>query len=64
MGVVGEGLESAKSWKLREGLHCDEAQGFFISRPMPPDAFVAWVRDWEAPSVQDEYLNTDFKNIL
>ena len=64
MRVVAEGLESAKSWKLLEGLHCDEAQGFFISRPMPPDAFVAWVRDWEAPSVQDEYLNTDFKNIL
>ena len=64
MTVVAEGLESAKSWKLLEGLHCDEAQGFFISRPMPSKDFVAWVRDWKAPSVQNEHLSTDFSNIL
>ena len=64
MSVVAEGLESAKSWKLLEGLHCNEAQGFFISPPMPAGEFVDWVRDWQAPSVQDEYLNTDFTNIL
>lgn len=64
MSVVAEGLESAKSWKLLEGLHCNEAQGFFISPPMPASEFVDWVRAWQAPSVQDEYLNTDFTNIL
>ncbi|MDX9843100.1 MAG: bifunctional diguanylate cyclase/phosphodiesterase [Aquabacterium sp.] len=64
MSVVAEGLESAKSWKLLEGLHCNEAQGFFISPPMPAGEFVDWVRAWQAPSVQDEYLNTDFTNIL
>lgn len=64
MSVVAEGLESAKSWKLLEGLHCNEAQGFFISPPMPASEFVGWVRAWQAPSVQDEYLNTDFTNIL
>lgn len=31
---------------------------------MPAGEFVDWVRDWQAPSVQDEYLNTDFTNIL
>lgn len=64
MSVVAEGLESAKSWKLLDGLHCNEAQGFFISPPMPASEFVNWVRAWQAPSVQDEYLNTDFTNIL
>ena len=64
MSVVAEGLESAKSWKLLEGLHCNEAQGFFISPPMPAGEFVDWVRAWQAPSVHDEYLNTDFSNIL
>ena len=64
MSVVAEGLESAKSWKLLEGLHCDEAQGFFIHRPMPAEEFLDWMKAWQAPSVQDEYLNTDFKNIL
>jgi len=33
--VVAEGVESPESLALLRGLHCDEAQGYFISRPVP-----------------------------
>ncbi len=35
MSVVAEGLESAKSWKLLEGLHCNEAQASSSAHPCP-----------------------------
>ena len=33
--VVAEGVESAESLALLQDLHCDEVQGYFISRPVP-----------------------------
>lgn len=42
--VVAEGVESpaALDWLAAHG--CERAQGFYISRPMPAEAFGAWVR--------------------
>ena len=28
--------------------HCDEAQGFLFSRPVPAEAFEQLIRQWEA----------------
>jgi diguanylate cyclase (GGDEF)-like protein len=35
--VVAEGVEDESTWKAVSDLGCDLAQGFFRSRPMPPD---------------------------
>jgi diguanylate cyclase (GGDEF)-like protein len=35
--VVAEGVEDESTWRLVSELGCDLAQGFFRSRPMPPD---------------------------
>ena len=42
--VVAEGVESpaALDWLAAHG--CERAQGFYISRPMPAEAFGAWAR--------------------
>jgi len=64
MTVVAEGLESDKAWKLLDGLQCDEAQGYFIDRPMPVEEFADWVRGWTAPNLQNVHLNTDFNNLV
>ncbi|MDO9420155.1 MAG: EAL domain-containing protein [Herminiimonas sp.] len=46
--VVAEGVENeALLNKLRE-LNCDEAQGYFIAKPMPFDEFVEWRTRWNA----------------
>jgi diguanylate cyclase (GGDEF)-like protein len=48
LSVVAEGVENQLIWnKLRE-LHCDEAQGYFMSKPLPADAFAGWCARWQA----------------
>lgn len=44
LSVVAEGVETeaALRWLATHG--CENAQGFLISRPMPAESFVAWVR--------------------
>lgn len=33
--VVAEGVESSAHWEVLAGLGCDEAQGYYLSRPIP-----------------------------
>lgn len=46
MTVVAEGAETQEDWDLVHALGIDLLQGYFIARPMPEDAFAAWVSDW------------------
>ncbi len=41
--VVAEGVSSADIWKRLEALGCDSAQGYYIARPMPAEAFEDWL---------------------
>lgn len=36
MRVVAEGVETVGQVRILKALHCDEIQGFYISRPLPP----------------------------
>jgi EAL domain-containing protein (putative c-di-GMP-specific phosphodiesterase class I) len=45
MRVVAEGVETAGSWDALARLTCDEAQGFFLGRPMTITALTTWLRD-------------------
>lgn len=36
MKVVVEGIESEEQWDLLHALGCDTAQGYWLSRPLPP----------------------------
>lgn len=60
LSVVAEGVEGAKHWKLLAGLGCDEAQGYFIAKPMPAADFLPWLKDWHAPDTTQEELGTAF----
>ncbi len=42
--VVAEGVENPQGWNLLRRLGCDYAQGYLISRPMPPADVVTFVR--------------------
>ena len=41
--VVAEGVETVEAWTLLAAWRCDEAQGHFISRPMPAADLAAWL---------------------
>ena len=49
--VVAEGVEDADAYAALSVLGCDEAQGYHISRPMPPEQFFAWLRQQEGGAV-------------
>jgi EAL domain-containing protein (putative c-di-GMP-specific phosphodiesterase class I) len=42
--VVAEGIESAEIMQSLMAMGCDEAQGYFIGRPMPADATLNWLQ--------------------
>jgi len=43
LSVVAEGVETPASWARLGELGCDTAQGFLLSRPLPPAELEAWV---------------------
>jgi EAL domain-containing protein (putative c-di-GMP-specific phosphodiesterase class I) len=45
MRVVAEGVESAHHWDALARLPCDEAQGFYLSRPLTATALRGWLRE-------------------
>jgi diguanylate cyclase (GGDEF)-like protein len=42
--VVAEGVEDVAVWNMLRSLGCDDAQGFFMSRPLEPAALASWIR--------------------
>jgi diguanylate cyclase (GGDEF)-like protein/PAS domain S-box-containing protein len=43
IAVIAEGVETAAQCDFLAGEHCDELQGYAVSRPLPAAAFEAWV---------------------
>jgi diguanylate cyclase (GGDEF)-like protein len=41
--VVAEGVESLEVWRRLAEWQCDEAQGFYLSRPLPGRALSGWL---------------------
>ncbi|HEY2601518.1 MAG TPA: EAL domain-containing protein [Thermoleophilaceae bacterium] len=44
LAVVAEGVETPQVYDQLASLGCGYAQGYFISRPMPADDLVAWLK--------------------
>jgi EAL domain-containing protein (putative c-di-GMP-specific phosphodiesterase class I) len=42
--IVAEGVETREMWDFMAGLGVDEAQGFLMSKPLPPADFKALVQ--------------------
>jgi diguanylate cyclase len=42
--VVAEGVEDQSSWNILRSLGCDDAQGYFMSKPLSPDLLLAWIK--------------------
>ncbi len=41
--VVAEGVEHPEIWERLQGMGCDIAQGFLMSRPVPADELTSWL---------------------
>ncbi|MBY0411329.1 MAG: EAL domain-containing protein [Burkholderiaceae bacterium] len=47
--VIAEGVETIEQGKMLLQLGCPDAQGYCIAKPMPLDAFIAWIPTWKSP---------------
>lgn len=47
--VVAEGVENELVLKMLRSLNCDYAQGYHLTRPLPPEDLMDWIRksEWE-----------------
>ena len=45
--VVAEGVEDRFTWDELAALGCDLVQGYFVSRPQPPDVLTDWLLSWD-----------------
>jgi diguanylate cyclase (GGDEF)-like protein len=57
--VVAEGLEDEQAWPLLKALSCDQAQGYWIAKPMPAADFMAWAAQWVSPKVDKPFAPRD-----
>ncbi len=48
LSVVAEGVENAEVWRRLAAMGCDEAQGFFMCRPLPAAELGDFARLWAA----------------
>jgi len=48
MRIVAEGVEDAEDWAFLCATGCPIAQGYFIGRPMRPEALACWLDAWQA----------------
>jgi len=46
MHVIVEGVESIEELEMAKQLGADEAQGFYIAKPMPASDITEWVKNW------------------
>ena len=52
MEVLAEGVETSEQLRRLREMGCDQAQGFYIARPMSMDALVQWMEQetrWRTP---------------
>jgi EAL domain-containing protein (putative c-di-GMP-specific phosphodiesterase class I) len=45
--VVAEGVETETQLRFLDHFRCDEVQGYWLSRPAPPDACLQFIRGWD-----------------
>jgi len=50
LSAVAEGVENQQAWDKLHELGCDSAQGYHMSKPLPPDQFLEWLQhtSWNA----------------
>ena len=51
--VVAEGVETEHVLGLLREMHCDVVQGYYLSRPLPPEGFERWLRERLAVAAGD-----------
>jgi EAL domain-containing protein (putative c-di-GMP-specific phosphodiesterase class I) len=49
--TVAEGVEDRETWDQLAQLGCDDAQGYYLAKPMTPDALTDWLAERREESI-------------
>ena len=52
LNVIAEGVETEEQLDFLREHGCDEIQGHWLSRPLEPDACLAFIRNWQPETLQ------------
>jgi EAL domain-containing protein (putative c-di-GMP-specific phosphodiesterase class I) len=53
--VVAEGVETEEVWKELRALGCTVAQGYYLSRPLPPGELGEWLAYQQARTLHSGF---------
>lgn len=51
--IIAEGIETEEQLSFFKNTNCTEAQGFLISRPLPEEAFIEFLKTYEASKSEE-----------
>lgn len=53
--VVAEGVEDEATWQQLKEFGCDNAQGYYISKPLPAAGFLQWLKTspWSSAEIKE-----------
>lgn len=51
--VVAEGVENEEALRMLSGIGCEQAQGYFMGKPVPPTMFLSWMSEFKPVSYED-----------
>lgn len=54
LNIVAEGVETETIWYLLHELGCDIAQGYYLSKPMPPSELLSWVKKFNESATPEK----------
>jgi EAL domain-containing protein (putative c-di-GMP-specific phosphodiesterase class I) len=53
LDVVAEGVEDEDTIRRLSSAGCEQAQGYFIGKPMTSEALIAWYQDYKPVAYED-----------
>lgn len=45
--IIAEGVETEKIWNMLAEIGCDQAQGYYMGKPMPGKDLLLWLKEWK-----------------
>jgi diguanylate cyclase (GGDEF)-like protein len=58
LSVVAEGVEDRATWERLSGLGCENAQGYYMARPMPAEELERWESQVNPSTLDEPYMIT------
>ncbi|WP_415911800.1 EAL domain-containing protein [Neptuniibacter sp. QD37_11] len=49
--VVAEGVETEQQLNILADMNCDRVQGYYFSKPLAPEEFLLWVKDYQSSDI-------------